>query len=231
MGSTNDENSVFYDGALNKAADDGRALQAGMADTIAEMQVTTLGASAEYQVAQGAVVNMVFKSGTNQFRWDASAYFYPDALISKPIMAPCNCPAGLTGYTQNQLDNYAANARRADHSRQAVVLRRLQSMRTFATGRCLAVIPQDERVWWGHGTLAKLTWQAKPSLSFRQTFSSTYWDTPGSITTNRPFDTVTKAPGLSHIYVSEMQATVKQQTLLTLRHRSDIAGADRLPAE
>ena len=54
-------------------------------------------------------------------------------------------------------------------------------------------------------------------MSFRQTFSSTFWDTPGSITTNRPFETVTKAPGQSHIYVSEMQATVKQHTLLTVR--------------
>ena len=79
------------DGALNKAADDGRALQAGMADTIAEIQVSTLGASAEYQIAQGAIINMVFKQGSNQFRWDASGYWYPDALISKPVKRPCNC--------------------------------------------------------------------------------------------------------------------------------------------
>ena len=141
MGSTNDENSVFYDGALNKAADDGRALQAGMADTIAEMQVTTLGASAEYQVAQGAVVNMVFKSGTNQFRWDASAYFYPDTLISKPIMAPCNCPAGSNRLHAEPAGRLRRQRRRADHSRTNCGSTAASST-TFAIGRSLAEIPR-----------------------------------------------------------------------------------------
>jgi len=215
MGSRNDENSVLYDGALNKAADDGRALQAGMADTIAEIQVSTLGASAEYQIAQGAIVNLVFKQGTNRFRWDASGYWYPDTLISKPVKLPCNCPLGETGYIQNMLRDYAGNA-------GGPILRdRLwfyggfkYNVRDWTTP---GGNPEDERVWWGHGTLGKLNWRASDSLDFKQTFSSTYWDTPGSVTVNRPFETRTKAPGLSHIYVSEMLATLTSNTLLTVR--------------
>ena len=215
MGSRNDENSVLYDGALNKAADDGRALQAGMADTIAEIQVSTLGASAEYQIAQGAIVNMVFKQGSNQFRWDASGYWYPDELISKPVKAPCNCPAGETGYTQNMLRDYAANAG------GAIIRDELWFYGGFKYNVRDWTVPggnpDDERVWWGHGTLGKLNWRANERLEFKQTFSSTFWDTPATITVNRPYETVTKAPGQSHIYVSEMLATLQNNTLLTVR--------------
>ena len=215
MGSRNDENSVLYDGALNKAADDGRALQAGMADTIAEIQVSTLGASAEYQIAQGAIVNLVFKQGTNAFRGDASGYWYPDGLISKPIKLPCNCPLGETGYIQNMLRDYAANL-------GGPILRdRLwfyggfkYNIRDWTTP---GGNPEDERVWWGHGTLAKLNWRANDRLDFKQTFSSTFWDTPGTVSVRRPFETVTKSPGLSHIYVSEMLATLASNTLLSVR--------------
>ena len=215
MGSRNDENSVLYDGALNKAADDGRALQAGMADTIAEIQVSTLGASAEYQIAQGAIINMVFKQGSNQFRWDASGYWYPDQLISKPVKRPCNCSLGETGYIQNMLRDYAANAGGPIIRDQLWFYGGFKyNVRDWTTP---GGSPDDDRVWWGHGTLGKLNWRANETFEFKQTFSSTFWDTPSTVTVSRPYETVTKAPGQSHIYVSEMLATLSNATLLTVR--------------
>jgi hypothetical protein len=42
--------------------------------------VTMLGASAEYQQAQGGVMNLVNKSGTNQFRGDGRFYVRADMI-------------------------------------------------------------------------------------------------------------------------------------------------------
>ena len=49
-------------------------------DTIQEIQIVGPGGSAEYSNYSGAVVNVVSKSGTNEFRGSASAYYTNDAL-------------------------------------------------------------------------------------------------------------------------------------------------------
>jgi hypothetical protein len=215
MGSANAENSVIYDGSLNKAPDDGRALQAGQADVIQEVQVVTLGASAEYQVAQGAVINLIYKSGTNNFKYDMSGYWYPDALISKPIERPCNCPLGETGFIQGLNQDYAADA-------GGPILRdRLWYFGGFKFNRRESsnpgTNPDFAPLWFGHGVMGKLTWQVNDKVKLRQSWSSTFWDTPAALTITRPIETITKSPGASHLYVSEATALLSNRTLLTAR--------------
>ena len=43
-------------------------------DMMQEMQVKSVGASAEYAGFQGGVINLVLKSGSNQFKGSASFY-------------------------------------------------------------------------------------------------------------------------------------------------------------
>jgi hypothetical protein len=214
MGSANEENSVIYDGSLNKAADDGRALQAGQADTIQEVQVVTLGASAEYQVAQGAVVNLIYKSGTNQFKFDMSGYWYPDALISKPIQLPCKCALGNTGFIQELNKDYTGDLG------GPIVKDRLWFFSglkyNYRKSSSPGTNPAFAPLWFGNGALGKLTWQVNSRLKLRQSWSSTFWDTPSSLSVARPIETITKSPGASHLYVSEMTYTLTNKTLVTV---------------
>ncbi len=214
MGSANEENSVVYDGSLNKAADDGRALQAGQADTIQEIQVVTLGASAEYQVAQGAVINLIYKSGTNQLKWDMSGYWYPDALISKPIMRPCNCSLGQTGFIQELNKDYTGDIGGPIIKDKLWFFSGLKY--NYRKSSNPGTNPDFAPLWFGNGALGKLTYQVNQRLKLRQSFSSTFWDTPASLSVARPIETITKSPGGSHLYVSEMNYTLNNSTLLTV---------------
>jgi len=52
-------------------------------DTVEEIQVLQLGASAEYGNLQGAVFNVVTRQGGNQLHGDANWYFQNDGLVSR----------------------------------------------------------------------------------------------------------------------------------------------------
>src|SRR5262245_1305778 len=52
-------------------------------DTVEEIQVLQLGASAEYGNLQGAVFNVVTRQGGNQLHGDVNWYFQNDALVSR----------------------------------------------------------------------------------------------------------------------------------------------------
>src|SRR6266571_5319208 len=100
MGSNSNETTILSDGvSINNAASGGSWLL-GDFDSAEEVSATTLGASAEYQAAGGGVLQMISKSGTNQFHGDASGYWSPDKLTSKPVMLSCaRCGAGVqTGF-------------------------------------------------------------------------------------------------------------------------------------
>src|SRR5512139_1865157 len=53
-------------------------------DSVEELQVKSSGYSAEYGGTTGGVVNVLTKSGTNQWHGDARVYFAGDALDASP---------------------------------------------------------------------------------------------------------------------------------------------------
>jgi hypothetical protein len=100
MGSNNNETSYMTDGILSNNVISGGAYAYLDFDNIEDLAMVTLGASSEYQQAQGGVMNMVTKAGTNKFRADALQYWAPARLTSSPIVLPCTgCPPGTsTGF-------------------------------------------------------------------------------------------------------------------------------------
>jgi hypothetical protein len=98
MGSADRETSYLSDGILSNGVTGGAAYNYLDFDAIEDINVVTLGASSEYQQAQGGVMNMVTKAGTNTFRADGLHYWAPARLSSSPITLPCNCPVRETGF-------------------------------------------------------------------------------------------------------------------------------------
>src|SRR2546421_6178444 len=100
MGSNSNETTILSDGvSINNASTGGSWLLADF-DSAQEVSATTLGASAEYQAAGGGVLQMISKSGTNQFHGDVAGDWSPDKLTSKPTVLPCTrCAPGVqTGF-------------------------------------------------------------------------------------------------------------------------------------
>ena len=111
MGSSNSEVAMTQDGAPYNNALTGGGYAIGDVDNVQEVSVTMLGASAEYAQAQGGVMNVITKSGTNQFRGDARYYWLNKGSTSTPFTQPCTTArTGETGFKWYWNPDYSAHA-------------------------------------------------------------------------------------------------------------------------
>ncbi|MGH9385574.1 MAG: TonB-dependent receptor domain-containing protein [Vicinamibacterales bacterium] len=81
FGSSSDQNQFQYDGVDISAVSNGGVWDFPSPDIMQEVQVKAIGASAEYHSFQGGVVNIVTKSGSNEFRGMGSAYVIPGKWV------------------------------------------------------------------------------------------------------------------------------------------------------
>lgn len=99
FGSAANENTCLVNGTNVTAPSNGVARAEPGIDFIQEIEVHSVGASAEYGNAQGAVINIVTKQGGNRFVYDASYYAQASALTSQPVRLRCEgCSEAESGY-------------------------------------------------------------------------------------------------------------------------------------
>ena len=167
------ENSYIFDGVLSNSPLLGRSYFWGNQEGTEEIQVSLLGASAEYAVAQGGVFNIVSKEGGNTFSGTLMGTWYPDSLTSKPIKAPCRCPLGETGYTIDHYRDYQA------YLGGPIVRDRLwfyggitsEHSSTFSPGSNPEP-PPPAPFYADHRPLLKVTWRTSDNV----TIKGGYWD-------------------------------------------------------
>jgi hypothetical protein len=82
-GSSTNENSYQLDGTDFTAPSTGAAWPWPNTDAIEEVEVLSLGASAEYGNVQGAVFNVVTRQGSNQFHGDGNFYYQNQSLTGR----------------------------------------------------------------------------------------------------------------------------------------------------
>ena len=87
FGSGGNENLFLIDGTNFTCPCAGVSRAEPSVDVIQEIQVQSVGVSAEYGNIQGTVFNVVTKQGGDRFRYDASYYGQPSSLTSQPIAA------------------------------------------------------------------------------------------------------------------------------------------------
>src|SRR5436309_2156560 len=85
FGSGTNENQFLIDGTNFTCPCNGIARAEPGIDFIQEVQVQSLGASAEYGNVQGAVINVVTRQGSERFLHDASSYGQTSGLTSQPV--------------------------------------------------------------------------------------------------------------------------------------------------
>ena len=126
MGSNSNETTILTDGvSINNVRSGGSWLLTDF-DGAQEVSTTTLGASAEYQAAGGGVMNVVGKTGTNQFRGDAVGVLVARCADEQAdVKLPCaTCEGGESGFPGTTIATVRAHHRRPDQSRSPVVLHR-----------------------------------------------------------------------------------------------------------
>jgi outer membrane receptor protein involved in Fe transport len=79
-GASSSENKYIIDGVETNDPETGLSSQLLVTDMVEEVQVKSSGYEAEYSGAVGGVVNVITKSGTNDFKGSAWAYFSSDEL-------------------------------------------------------------------------------------------------------------------------------------------------------
>jgi len=221
MGSADRETSYMSDGILSNGVTGGAAYNYLDFDAIEDLNVVTLGASSEYQQAQGGVMNMVTKAGTNTFRADGMHYWAPASLASSPIKLPCNCPLGETGFKQYKYVDFGYHAGGPlwkDHVWYfGGVSNAGPSYRN--PGQADAA---EEYQWVRdeYRSNHKFTWKASSKINVSQVlyYEWWHWSNPDFPTFTRPLETVSWYTGDIKSGASEVTAVLTPTTFLTARY-------------
>src|SRR5438477_404023 len=97
-GSTSLENQYYVDGVNTTGLTYGTAGSAVINNFIEEIEVITGGYDAEYGRATGGVVNVVTKSGSNEFKGSVFGYYQPGFLTAAAERTPQNATSiDITG--------------------------------------------------------------------------------------------------------------------------------------
>jgi hypothetical protein len=221
MGSAGNEVSYMQDGILSNSMKTGSNYSNMEGDGAEEIQAVTLGASVEYQQAQGGVLNVVGKSGTNRYQFDGTAFWQPHNLTSTPIELPCNCPLGTTGFKWYIHHDYSF------HAGGPIVKDRVwffSGATNFGINQRNPGAPDtpEEYRWnrYNIRTNTKGTWKINSKLSFQQVFYYDWWEytLPEFPTRTTPLEAIDWYVGEIRDGASELTATLSPTTVLTARY-------------
>ena len=109
FGSGANENLFLIDGTNFTCPCAGVSRAEPSVDVIQEVQIQSIGVSAEYGNIQGSVINVVTRQGGDQVHVDASYYGQPESLTSQPLMRPVPGSGRATGYERVEYRDATAN--------------------------------------------------------------------------------------------------------------------------
>jgi len=193
FGSSVNENAFLLDGTDFTSPISSNAWPYPDTDVIEEIEVVTLGASAEYGGVEGAVFNVVTKQGGNTFQFDASYYGQWDALTSKPIKEDCGCPEGETGFTRGVFRDGTIHAGGPIVKDRAWIFGGYQYQRDFDNQP--GTDPAFPRVWEADRIFWKFNWQITENLKLMHNYHDDYWDIPDIPSLSTPFETMVSYGG------------------------------------
>jgi hypothetical protein len=206
FGSGTNENAFLIDGTNFTCPCSGEARAEPGADIIQEVQVQSVGTSAEYGNIQGAVINVVTRQGSGRFLYDASYYGQASRLTSQPIVRPVpGAPGKVSGYERNRYRDFTTNVGGPVYRDRLWFFGGYQYLRDYDSQP--GTDPKFPRTYEQDKIFAKLTWQLTPSLQLLQSFHNEFWVNPTPPTFVSPFETTLR-----------LHASVPAVTFGHLRH-------------
>ena len=187
FGSGANENTFLFDGTNFTCPCSGEARSEPGVDFIQEVQVQSVGASAEYGNMQGAVINVVTRQGSNRFLYDASYYGQTAALTSQPVQLAYSAPGNpMSGYERARYRDFATNLGGPVVRDRLWFFAGYQYLRDYDSQP--GTDPAFPRTYEQDKIFAKLTWRLGPGLQLIQSFHNEFWVNPELATFVKPFE-------------------------------------------
>ena len=178
FGSGGNENLFLIDGTNFTCPCAGVSRAEPGVDVIQEMQVQSVGVSAEFGNIQGAVFNVITRQGSNRFAYDASYYGQPSGLTSQPVLRPVPGSQAVTGYERVRYRDFTTNLGGPLRRDRVWFFTGYQYLRDYDSQP--GADPGFPRTYEQNKIFAKLKWQLTPNLQLDQSFHDEFWVNPDS---------------------------------------------------
>ena len=184
FGSGINENLFLVDGTNTTCVCNGFARSELGVGFIQELQVQSVGATAEFGNMQGAVFNAITRQGSDRFLFDASYYAQPDSLTSQPVRLPTDSVE--TGYERIEYRDFTATLGGPAIRNRLWFFTGYQYLRDYDSQP--GTDPKYPRTYEQDKVFGKLTWRLTPSLQLMQSIHAEFWVNPDPPTLVTPFE-------------------------------------------
>jgi len=217
FGSGTNENVFMIDGTnFTCPCSGGGAAEPGV-DFIQELQVQSVGASAEYGNMQGAVFNVITKQGGNRLVYDTAYYAQTPRLTSQPIVLPVSRGSRpASGYERIRYRDFSTNLGGPVRRDRIWFFAGYQYLRDYDSQP--GTDPAFPRTYEQEKVFAKLTWQLKPGLQLLQSYHHEFWSAPERATLVKPFEaTLQQHASVPAITFGHLTHTLTDRTVWDVR--------------
>jgi len=216
FGSGGNENLFLIDGTNFTCPCAGVSRAEPSVDVIQEVQVQSVGVSAEYGNIQGTVFNVVTRQGSNRFQYDASYYGQSSSLTSQPIMRPVAGRSTPSGYERIRYRDFTTDLGGPIVRERLWFFTGYQHLRDYDSQP--GADPALPRTYQQDKIFTKLTWRLKPSTQLMQSVHDEHWVNPDRSTAVTPFEaTVRPTASVLAITFADLTHTFSSHTLLNAR--------------
>ena len=217
FGSATYENQFLIDGTNFTCPCNGVARSEPGVDFIQEIQIQSIGASAEYGNVQGGVINVITRQGGERFLYDASHYGQTGALTSQPVrLAIANANGRDSGYERIRYRDFTTNLGGPVAADRLWFFAGYQRLRDSDSQPGSA--PEFPRTSEQDKALAKLTWKLAPGWQLVQSVHYESWVNPDPPTVVTPFDaTLRRSASVPAITFGHLTHTSSADTVWDVR--------------
>ena len=190
FGSAGNENLFLIDGTNFTCPCAGVSRAEPSVDVIQEVQVQSVGVSAEFGNIQGTVFNVVTKQGGNRFEYDASFYGQPSALTSQPVVRSIAGRTSSSGYERERYRDLTTDLGGPVVRDRLWFFGGYQYLRDYDSQP--GTDPALPRAYQQDKLFGKLTWRLTPGLQLMQSVHDEFWVNPDRPTLVTPFEATTR---------------------------------------
>jgi hypothetical protein len=190
FGSGTNENQFLFDGTNGTCPCNGVARSEPGISFIQEVQIQSMGASAEYGNFQGAVVNVITRQGGERFLFDSSYSAQTAGLTSQPVRLGDASGRLQSGYERARYRDLTANLGGPAVRERLWFFGGYQYLRDHDSQP--GTDPAHPRTFEQDKVFGKLTWRLTPRLQLMQSFHGDYGINPERATIVTPYDTITR---------------------------------------